>query len=481
MNTSEVDTDNVSSKVNSDSVTSGDTIYQGINFSALKRELTLQKLWRERTWKEILRHFVTALIFGTLGSFIDIGTDGLTAKSFIWGTNYTKWVKNLSEPANHGNCVHITRFNPSPEYEEIVCFERDPFWGLATVCFIFFPGCHLAEKVVRTILGKKSFFAQCLLYVCLMLPCLILFPLLLILVKLVCLVNPGPEWKSVNTRITGMEGSVESAYQTILTLFIIFSRADRQPSSVQIASLMASFAMLTKTAIADYLSPKQPLKLKDELKATASLSLLFLSNGVFKLLSLAIIITCLRMIALVTLFAVFIGFTVLQRRAGCYPKRFKDLAGVSGGGELGDHHTTLQVKGDSRATKRQKMESCLFYNIILGICHVIILTSVVTVANSDLDSFNFTVTGLDLDFSNNATEQAQTMSRVQSFHISKRPGLVENLPLLNGLFVGFLSAMATNAILFYFQMWRPMVEEEEVEQRESSEEMVEEVDMVEIV
>ena len=90
MNTSEVDTGNVSSKVNSDLVMSGDTIYQGINFSALKRELTPQKLWRQRTWKEILRHFITALIFGTLGSFIDIGTDGLTAKSFIWGTNYTK-------------------------------------------------------------------------------------------------------------------------------------------------------------------------------------------------------------------------------------------------------------------------------------------------------------------------------------------------------------------------------------------------------
>ena len=348
---------------------------------------------------------MTALIFRALGSFIDIGTDGLTAKSFIWGANYTKWVKNLSEPANHGNCVHITRFNPSPEYEEIVCFERDPFWGLATVCFIFFPGCHLAEKVVRTILGKKSFFAQCPLYVCLMLPCLILFPLLLILVKLVCLINPGPEWKSVNTRITGMEGSLESAFQTILTLFIIFSRADRQPSSVQIASLMASFAMLTKTAIADYLSPKQPLKLKDELKATASLSLLFLSNGAFKLLSLAIMFTCLRKIAMFPSFVIPIGFLVLRRRAGCFPKRFKHLAGE----EFGEYHlTTLQVKGDSRATKRQKMERCLFYNIIFGTCHVIILTSLVTVANSDLDSFNFTVTGLDLDFSNNATEQAQT-------------------------------------------------------------------------
>ena len=108
---------------------------------------------------------------------------------------------------------------------------------------------------------------------------------------------------------------------------------------------------------------------------------------------------------------------------------------------------------------------------------MIILTNLVTAANSNLDSLNYTVT----DFSNNDTEQYQSMSRVQSARISKRPGLIENLPLLNGLFIGILSSMATNAVLFYFQMWRPMVEEEEVEQRKSVEEVAEEVDIVEIV
>ena len=112
-----------------------------------------------------------------------------------------------------------------------------------------------------------------------------------------------------------------------------------------------------------------------------------------------------------------------------------------------------------------------------GIFHVIILTSLVAAANSDL---NYTVTD-DLDLSKKLTEQNQSMSRVQSGHISKRPGLVENLPLLNGLYVGILSAMATNAVLFYFQMWRPMVEEEEVEQRKSTEEVVEIVEEKEVV
>ena len=245
------------SVVDSDFVTSGDTIYHGINFSALRRELSIQKLWRERTWKEILKHFVTALIFGALGSFIDISTDGLAAKSFIRGANYTKWVENLSDPANHNDHTgRFTSFNPGPEieFEEIVCFEQDPIWGWVTAGFIFFPGYYLAfevAKIVMEILDKKSFCGQILLFAGLLFPSLILFPLVLISVKVVCLISPGPEWKRVNSRITGIEGSCESACQTVLTLFIIFTRADRQSSNVQIASLVASFTMITRTSIAD--------------------------------------------------------------------------------------------------------------------------------------------------------------------------------------------------------------------------------------
>jgi len=43
--------------------------------------------------------------------------------------------------------------------------------------------------------------------------------------------------------------------------------------------------MITKTSIADYLLPKQPMSMKEELKATIKLIPLFLSNCVFKVLS----------------------------------------------------------------------------------------------------------------------------------------------------------------------------------------------------
>ena len=469
IDTSEAEQDVVSSVGDIGADTPSDTIYQGINFSALRRELSIQKLWRGRTWNEILRHFFVALIFGAFGSFIDISTDGLSAKSFIRGANYTKWVKNLSDPANHNDCVHtgrFTSFNPGPEieYEEIVCFEEDPIWGWVTVLFMFFPAFLSADEVARIVMdvqGKRSYPRHLLLVLCLAFPCLIMFPLVFISVKVVCLINPGPQWKRLNVRITGLEGSWESAFQTVLTLFIIFTRADRQPSNVQIASVVASIAMVTKTSIADYLSPKQPLNLTEELKAAATLLPLFLSNAMFKVLSLAITFTCLRYIAFAVVSLVVFGalwLHAVQKKASCCPKRFILLI-------HGDHRiTSLRLEADRKATNRQNTESCVCHDIIWGISYLIVLTSLVGAANIHPDSLNYTVT--DLGFLNYLDIN---ISSVQSSHISKRPGLVDNLPLLNASFGGILLTMALNASLFYLQIWKPMVQEEEAEQRESEE------------
>ena len=147
---------------------SGDKIYAGINFSALRGELTIQKLWRDRTWKEILGHFFVALVVGALGSFVDVGTDGFAAKSFISGTNYTKRVTNLSDPANHENCVRTGFFTsldpvlgPKVEYEEIVCFEKDLVWGWVTVALMFVPpGFMMAVDSAWAIAEKKPWYLQ---------------------------------------------------------------------------------------------------------------------------------------------------------------------------------------------------------------------------------------------------------------------------------------------------------------------------------
>ena len=114
-----------------------------------------------------------------------------------------------------------------------------------------------------------------------------LFPFVLIAVKIVGLFNPSPEWKRLTVKITSFEGDFEPSLQTLLTLYIVFVRASngQLPYWWQIAQLTASMVMITKTAISDYLLPRQPMSMKEELKATIILTPLFLSNGVFKVLS----------------------------------------------------------------------------------------------------------------------------------------------------------------------------------------------------
>ena len=121
-------------------------------FSAMRRELTLDKLWHLRTWGEIFKHFSTALMISALPTFFDMFTDAFSAKSFINGKNYTKFVTNLSNPAFHEKCVHVGRyitFQPEEEiqYEEIECFETDVIWGGVTVLLIFLPGFFFAVDV----------------------------------------------------------------------------------------------------------------------------------------------------------------------------------------------------------------------------------------------------------------------------------------------------------------------------------------------
>ena len=242
----------------------------------MRRELTLDKLWHLRTWGEIFKHFSTALMISALPTFFDMFTDAFSAKSFINGKNYTKFVTNLSNPAFHEKCVHVGRyitFQPEEEiqYEEIECFETDVIWGGVTVLLIFLPGFFFAVDVsiiISEVMQNKVGCCTLLL----LLPTMLIFPVVLVLVKLVGLVNPGPEWRRMAIWLTSMEGAWESSMQLLVTLFIIFSRADRRPAWWQVASLVASMVLVTKTAIAHHLRI-DGLSAKEELKKTALLSL----------------------------------------------------------------------------------------------------------------------------------------------------------------------------------------------------------------
>ena len=201
---------------------------------------------------------LTALVISAIPTFYDLFTDSFAAKSFIQGTDYTKYITNWSDPAFHENCVYVgqyTTFNPEPEIEyEISCFEKDIIWGAVTVLLILLPGAPLAGDVSSIISeAMQNEKARCGLYWLLLLPTMLIFPFILILLKLVGLINPGPEWKGKTIWITSIEGEWESSLQLLLTLFIIFTRADRKPAWWQVASLIASMVLVTKTSIADHL------------------------------------------------------------------------------------------------------------------------------------------------------------------------------------------------------------------------------------
>ena len=461
----------------------GDKIYQRLNFSQIRRELTIDKLWQSRTWGEIFKHMLTALVLSAIPTFYDVFTDGFTAKSFIQGTNYTKHVKNLSDPAFHQNCIHVgrfTTFQPEPviEYEEISCFEKDPIWGILTVFLIFWPGIQFACNVdcVLSEAGVKK--SNAFLLSILWLPT---FPVVLLLVKLVGLINPGPEWKKMNIRLTSIEGDVESSFQLLLTFFVIFTRADRTPSGWQVASLIASIVMVTKTAIAEHLSEKQ-MSTKEELKATESLLLVFLSNGAFKILSLAIIIALLKYWGL-TLILVF--SVAVQRCVFCRTE-WKHLRGAE------NHLTRLVMVYDEDLLKTDKhrMANCVFNNIFWICVHTLVLTGLIITANCYPEAYVYNLNDLIsyisnstapsnvsavAPLSNNADHESFSESVFNTLHslddgykLNSR-ALAQNLPLLNWLYVGILCTMVLHCVLFYFQMWKPFKEKEEEKEDEKRE------------
>ena len=211
------------------------------------------------------------------------------------------------------------------------------------------------------------------------------------------------------------------------------------------------------------------MELKDELTGTMTLLPLFFTNGLFKVLSQAVIIACLRYISIpVILFNAFtFGFPLVnipQRKVTCCPKRFR--------WQDGDIDcTSLQFKEDG--TEREKLENCVNTNFHWAISHLIVLTSIVAAANVSLDSFthdsnNFNLpnaTGDHLLLKDNNTMVNQSdidvLHSTPAVQIRARPSLVENLPLLNGLYIVTLAAIVINAVLFYVQMWKPMAQEEE--------------------
>ena len=86
----------------------------------------------------------------------------------------------------------------------------------------------------------------------------------------------------------------------------------------------------------------------------------------------------------------------------------------------------------------------------------------------DYDNTNFSnlFASDDMDNSSRMRNQFRVdYPLTKSAQISERPGTIDNLPPLNGLYIGLLVVMAIHAILFYIQLWKPMTVQEKTGNR----------------
>ena len=384
--------------------------YDGINFSALSREMTVMTVM---TWPEVLKHFSITLMMSVLPTFFDVGTD----------------INALLEYLAEGN----------------------KYWGWTTFVLIFLPGLFFSiwfRKASNIGWCKGSVGCKCYLFHPLSPIGYILFPFILIAVKIVGLFNPGREWKRFTVKITSFEGDFESSLQTLLTLYIVLVRAKngQLPKWWQVAQLTASMVMITKTAISDYLLPRQPMRMKAEVKATLMLIPLFLSNCVFKILSCGTVAAHFRADSLL-IYSLAIGLLHLPNILACCCK-----IGFLTMGSPKHMIKLLVIQKEGRTTK-QSMTNFFFNNIFWFIFYTILLSIQLLLPKNSSDQE-------EGGLSRKSSDQAEEGLPQEMFHA------------LCGV---IFSALVLNIVLIYFQLWRPFkVEEKRNEDIESCDEIEEE-------
>ena len=266
--------------------------------------------------KEIsLKTFLMVLMLHIVPTWTDIVTDAVQANNYINGNHYTFRMENLSSVRN--NCIHLSTHiyyieNRNISYELVSCFEKDPIWGWVTAGIIFLPGFLFAVtdlykmKLRFDLMNETSFQFDSFLWSFLT-P--ISFPIRLFIVQVKCLISNSPIRTNEMVKYEANEGEFESCLQYLLSLVVMCSRTDRLPSTIQLFSLFTSLLMVVKLCVFRFI----PNIFEDlnKIKEAVPLLPLILFNVVFKLGSLAVIISFFRLWCfLLVLLMVIIIFVV---------------------------------------------------------------------------------------------------------------------------------------------------------------------------
>ena len=256
-----------------------------INLKSLKKEIECDKITNrcpEPSFKKI------ALYFG-LWSCWDTGTDINQGQLYLNGDIYTKYVNKKTDlSVMNYNCslMETTRkvIGDIESNEEVTytyeCFEKDEYWGYITLFFVFVSTGLFQAIYFFTAIGSletcrhKMIGYGISLGLILLMP---LFPLQVILVKLFTFLTDGPEMKKISTLMIICEANFESQLQFLLQLYIIFTRADRQPSTSQMLSLSSSIFFMAKSSLESSFAnkPNEPLLKKLPLLSQKLCKLIF--------------------------------------------------------------------------------------------------------------------------------------------------------------------------------------------------------------
>jgi len=385
----------------------------------------LKGLFKVRNpWWKRLKSFLVILAMSCLPTFFDMGSDTWSVFNFINGTIYTKHVPDFDHPSvNSSQCTYVgpdlmTSNNSSSDNSssnlKFECFEQDPIWGAMSLVFMFLPGLG----VWFFWWGKdrnKGFKGL----TCLAVP---FFPFVLICVKVISLLNPGPNWKILAERFAVLEGKFESGMQFYLQLFIVFTRADRLPSNVQLVTIVTSLLMLTKVDIDNILMKQPPLEAwwRRWLRV-ASLVPKALATTIFVTSLWAVLATLLRYWVLIAGFVILFSVMCCADRV-ILPKLINwdiDYPRLNVG------LVQMNVK-DILVGMRFRMQ----WTVLL-----LLLTGLVIAANISPD---LNMPGLFW--------QEHSLSEL---------AIVEDINLLNAMYVLTLSTFVISCLLFYIEEWRP--------------------------
>ena len=230
------------------------------------------------SFKKIALYFTLAII-STAPSCWDTGTDVYQGQLYLNGDFYIKHVNDRNDFAvTNYNCTWIEttrKVTGDIESKEEVtytyeCFERDEFYGYFTLAFVLLlPGMCQVIYFFMAIGSLEAYDHKIIgfgigLGLVFLIP---LFPLQIFLVKLLAFLTNGPEMKKIKNLMTILEAVFESDLQFVLQLYIIFSRADRQPSTSQILSLSTSIIFSAKSKLEENFAdkPNEPILKKLQL------------------------------------------------------------------------------------------------------------------------------------------------------------------------------------------------------------------------